>query len=399
MRKSYSVLVTVVSVIAVAIVLAACGKEDEGNGSITPTEKSIVSPIQEEKEKKELTPTVEPNMTETPSPGLSEIIDDLSVEQFMHPSLPVTLNLPSAAKISTTDREVIAESDEYLIRLTGISRYNGSAIIDVQDFFNLVDVEKEESLVKILGLSALQLPDEYEVRGKTNIGGAKGEAYPFEKAELEHGGIKTFGYGEFYVIDAKDDIGVYTVVCIVKNTESVAQSERTEAVYSMLDECALSLRQHGKMEKDYVVLKNEMPDGAKIRIAYMKDAVVKVERDAEGFVFYYSEDPKGYFFVTHKEVGADIQSEDDYFNNLKQQFQDEVTTFSDVTDDNHKMKFRHITMNYTENDTNYTEEIYVCMDSDFKVWLLDLYGTSENVSKQKDNLEIMLASFEDLSEE
>ncbi|MBQ6661109.1 MAG: phytase [Lachnospiraceae bacterium] len=401
MGKWYKVIALIVLMSVTSLIFAACGKEDKNTDVkkdtetpstvVSVTETVTLTPTDEP------TPTTEATPTETPTPEPTKTVDNLTVKEYKHTSLQVQMMVPEAASITASDSALLAETDEYAIRLEKVNSHDGIYVLDEVDFFDVADSsEKKTALQEMLGLSALEFADSFSVVVKSDIDGV---IYPVTKAEISEGDKKISGCGEFVVINAKDDVGVYTVVCIVKNESADALSERGEAIRAMLEKCAISLQQNYTGVKEFRVWKGKMSDGSEARFVYKNSVIKKIEEDDDGFTFYYNEDGTGYFLIQHSSGNGSNSAADYYIENLKNLFRDDGTEFSGTVDVNGKMKYRHVTMKYTEGGTEYKEEIFTSVDEQYGLWILDLYGTAADVEKQKENLDILLGSFEGFSSE
>ena len=82
----------------------------------------------------------------------------------------------------------------------------------------------------------------------------------------------------------------------------------------------------------------------------------------------------------------------EYAETFKNTLESKGYTVSDIAEYQGRMAYNWIRVDYSADGVDYCENIFVSMDSNGDIWMLDLYGTIENVEAQDDNLDNMLWS-------
>ena len=229
-----------------------------------------------------------------------------------------------------------------------------------------------------------------------DVNGAEGYYLPLANLTYDYeNGTYAKGCGFLFVTDAKDDVGVYISVGLIKNADFNNFSERDGLILNMLTGCSLSMTQSGeKLDDDYVVWKDRMPDGTGVTVVYVNGEIKDIVKitDGNGVEFFYNDQKEGYFLLKHFTPTTAVATADEYMTALLDAITSDEIEVSDVQDFEGRMTYRWVALWYTKDDKDYCEEIFVSRDDNGDIWLLDLYGLEEDVDAQEDNLLNMLWS-------
>lgn len=387
MKRQYKFLVMLILAIGVLGMLPACGKDAKKNESNPDT--VTVSPTAEPTITSEPTPTAEPSPTSEPTPTIS--VDDLSTEEIELSKLPIKLTVPKAAVRKETEDSFYAETDEYLLYAFGSDTYNDGIILDEIDIASMLSNEdKRIELPNILRLKKAVPTEESEVKLYSNVNGAGAVSCLLSEVELDNAeGKKVSGSGSLMVYGAQE-VGIYVIVGVLKDT--AAASDRAESIQSMLQDCVRSVQQTGKLRADCYIWDETMPDGTSVVAVFKNGVISEVEEVEDGFRLYFNEDKTGFYLIQHWNKYPGISTGDEYLEDLKRKIGEDNVSYSKISGARGMMLYRRMKVISTEGDAKYVDDVLVHLGEDGSLWLVDVCGTSKDVSDQAENLVTLLWS-------
>lgn len=379
MKRFHRIILMIILAMFVTASFAACGKKDEepkkelkeqeeGNNQVTPTEAQ----------------QAEPTVTMPPT------IDTFSVKSVRHETMPIEMEVPEAAKVSESQDDLTAETEDYMLYAYGMNNYNNALLNDVMDIVSVMNEDDHKVIAAdMLRLRDYSVPENAEAKLYDNINGVSGFLCPLSNMEYENrSGEKCQGDGFAMIYTNKSGVGLYVVLGILKNTAAAGE------VQDMLRACALSLRQDEVEGDEYVIWTETMPDGVDVKASFKTDLIKTVEEADKGYCLYYDEDQTGYFLIQHfTKVGRAGSKE--YLQSIIDELGKKGVKFSEPEEVVGKMTYQKATMTYTADGTEIQEVVCVSVNEGGSVWIVDLYGTSEQVKGQQDNLAILLGSLQE----
>ncbi|MBR5712735.1 MAG: hypothetical protein IKX54_03985 [Lachnospiraceae bacterium] len=362
MKRTGKKLLLLATVIAMLFAFSACGKEKESDPDSTDI-------------------TATPGQPDNPGgPDVKEPI-----------SLPVELNLPEGAAVREEKGVFFVDTTDYLLCVFSTDTVQNGAIFDESDVFALISSGAKASLAN----EVLKLK-EFSVSGSgtkfyDNINGMRGYLVPMSHLTYEDAaGSKTEGAGFVVIYGKPNDVGVYIVEGISKaNGGGSLESGSGKAALDI----AMSLIPK-ETEPKYVVWENAMPDGTEVRFAYKNGSVLKVVTDGDDLLLPFNEEGTTGIMIRHNKNRAD-QTAKNLLQGLIDSLKDDGTTFGEIVTVQGRMEYRKVIMTYTENDQKMKEVLCLASDETGSCWLLDLYGTEEEVNSKEDELQALMWSLEE----
>ena len=409
MKKRLGKLLGIVLTVFFALAVTACGNTNENNSDntektgVTPTEN--VMPSEQVKPTNEtpslpgeitdpVSPTEEPSVSPTEVPTSKP--DDLSVREYSHSKLPFTVKLPSAAVISETDDAVLAETEEYMIYAFGMDSFDNGIVMNEMDFIPLsFNEEQVDPAEKMLRLKTASIPKEAEATFYNSINDVGGFYCRLEKMEfVKQDGTGITGNGSVMIYGAKGNIGAYVVLEILKDTATDSSSERTGKIYEMLKLCSLSLKQTGNMKDGFVVWTDTIADEIDVCAVFKNDVIKGTDKTEDGILLYYNEEKNGSFLIRHYSQLKSTDAEEQIKTIIAELKKDGVS-FSEIEDVKGEKDYKKVKMSYQSEGKECQEVICVATDENGSVWVVDLYGTKQDVEAQESNLSILLWSLDE----
>lgn len=324
--------------------------------------------------------------------------DFLSVKTYRHGVMPIELELPETAKIVETEDDVYAETSEYMIYVFGMDSYNGGIIYNEMDVVALLNAGEQISVAQdVLRLRGFKVPENTDAQLYDCINGMKGFFCRLSEMQFESkSGEKCSGDGFMMSYGKNEGVGIYVILGILKNSKADSLNERGKEVLNLLKTCALSLRETAEAEEEYIVWQESLTEEISVKAAFKQKMVPEVEKTGEGFCLYYNEAKEGFILLQHFSTVAGISSEE-YLESIVSGFKGEGITFSEPEPFRGKMEYRKVTMSYTNSDTGAEMQEIICVTVDEKGsgWIVELFGTKQNVSDQQENLGVLLWSLQE----
>ena len=323
------------------------------------------------------------------SAELDANMDSVPVKTYRHGILPVAIEVPESANVVETDDDMFVNSPEYALYAFGMDTYNGGIVYDESEILSFL-TQQNSIANDMIRLRDFTVDQNSRIKVYENINGTSGFLYPMSGMVFEsRSGDKCEGSGFAFVCKAKRGIGVYVVLGIVKGTVS---SEQSTKVQNLLENCAFSLKQDDYGEGEFEFLKETMPDETGFRLAYRKGTVTAVEKYGEGYSLYYDNAKKEGFNIGHDTVLSGVTSSDYLKSIIDAISENEGVTFSETDFVRGKMEYRKVTMSYKRDEQEMQEVICVSVSDEGSLWIVDLYGTAEDVAAQQENLTTLLWS-------
>lgn len=317
--------------------------------------------------------------------------NSLSVKKYKHGTMSIEMEIPEVSVITESEDGVTAETQKYLLSVFGMDQYKGALLYDIMDIVSIVDSQEQRETAKdILRLKNYTIPENAEGKLYNSINGVEGFWCPLSGIEYESAnGRKTSGDGFLMVYEKAKGLGVYLVLGIQKN--GGAEKETSE----MLKTCAMSLNQDYVNIGEYVEWTGSMPDGVNAKALFKKDVVIGQEEDDRGLCLYYDEENEGYYLIQHFSIVGNATSEEYIWSIIDSLKNNEGVSFSGVEEAEGKMTYQKVTMTYARENQEVQEIVCVSVDERENVWLVDLYGTVEQVKSQEENLAVLLGSLQE----
>ena len=317
--------------------------------------------------------------------------NSLSVKKYKHGTMSIEMEIPEVSVITESEDGVTAETQKYLLSVFGMDQYKGALLYDIMDIVSIVDSQEQRETAKdILRLKNYTIPENAEGKLYNSINGVEGFWCPLSGIEYEiANGRKTSGDGFLMVYEKAKGLGVYLVLGIQKN--GGAEKETSE----MLKTCAMSLNQDYVNIGEYVEWTGSMPDGVNAKALFKKDVVIGQEEDDRGLCLYYDEENEGYYLIQHFSIVGNATSEEYIWSIIDSLKNNEGVSFSGVEEAEGKMTYQKVTMTYARENQEVQEIVCVSVDERENVWLVDLYGTVEQVKSQEENLAVLLGSLQE----
>ena len=238
--------------------------------------------------------------------------------------------------------------------------------------------------------------EDSEVSLYKSINGMGGFSCELSKIVLANkAGDEVSGSGSVFVYGKKDGVGVFVAVGVLKTANPDGAKERETKVQEMLTNCVSSLQQTKLADVKYDVWREKLPDETEVIAVYKEGEILKTETVDDGCMLFYKEDKTGYFLIQHWIQKPEVTSAKEFLENLRRQIGEDGVTFSEIGEVKGKMTYSYMTLAFSENGTDYTEKVYVSKDENESYWLVDLYGTKEDVEKQTENLSTLLWSLQE----
>ena len=257
------------------------------------------------------------------------------------------------------------------------------------------DQEKAVIAYDMLHLEGFTIAPDTEAELYNNVNGTTGFFCPMTKISFEdRDGGKCSGDGFTMVYAKKGGVGVYVVIGIVKDNEDNTAVRKKELA-SILRTCAFSLQQSEDVKEEYVIWKETMPDEVDVKAVYKPGAIIDFVPEEKGFGLYFDEAKEGNFLIQHFELMGDATSEKYVQSIIDRMSENHAVSFTDIEEVRGKMVYKTTTMSYENNGKQMREIICVSVNEGGSTWLVDLYGTAEEVEAQKENLDILLWSLQE----
>ena len=355
MRKMKKITFLVLLATLMISLFTACGKKKENKNEESPTEAAASRPM----------------------------------KSYRHGTMPISLEIPEEAETRETEGDVCIETSDSLLYIFGMDTYGGGVVFGEKDIVSLMDSQQGAERVKaMLHLKNFTVTQNSEPKYYSNINGVNGFWCRLSDMAFEGDGVKCNGNGFVMLYRMQKGVGVYGVLGILKNTDASREAE----VLNVMNTCALSLRQLGEDAGEYEVIDDTMPDGVAVKAAYRKDSITEVEKLNDGICLFLNEEGTEYFLVKHYNASTVSSSEEFLQSILNDIRKEEGVTTSDIEFVRGKMEYRRITMTYDRDGQEMQEVICASVNDEGSLWIVDLYGTTENVALQQDNLATLLWS-------
>ena len=351
---------------AMLFALPACGKEKE-NDSV-PTEISA---------------TPEPTATVSPA----------GTEEKGAFSLPVGIDLPDGATVREEKEALFADTADYFLYVFDEDTVQNGAVFDENDVMALINSTEKSSLAKeILRLKEFTIAGDSRAKAYESINGMRGYLVPMSHMRYEDAaGGKTEGAGFVVIYGKPDDVGVYIVLGILKangGNGSLESESGKKAINTAL----------GLIPKEtaprYVVWENAMPDETEVRFAYINGGVLEVQTDGDDLLLPFDEEASTGILIRHSQNSTERTAQD-LLQNMMDALKDVDTAFGEIVTVQGRVEYKQVTMSYTEGDRKMKEILCLTADETGSCWVLDLYGTEEDVNSKEEELKVLLWSLEE----
>ena len=375
--------------------IAACGKKDDDKDQTT-IEASV---DQTDAQTTAVAPTSSGMGDETDAettPVATEEAVSFNSDIFQHEKMPIKVEFPEDALIKDTENEWFADTSEYLLYVFEMDDYNDGIIYDEKEIIKAInDQEKAVIAYDMLHLEGFTIAPDTEAELYNNVNGTTGFFCPMTKISFEdRDGGKCSGDGFTMAYAKKGGVGVYVVIGIVKDNADNTAARKKELA-SILRTCAFSLQQSEDVKEEYVIWKETMPDKVDVKAVYKPGVVTEFVPEEKGYCLYYDEAKEGNFLVQHFELMGDASSEKYVQSIIDRLSENPAVSFTDIEEVRGKMVYKTTTMSYENNGQQMQEIICVSVNDEGSTWLVDLYGTAEEVESQKENLDILLWSLQE----
>lgn len=350
--------------------LSACGKKNDEKESDQKGQQEVVS---NEKQ---------PELPEGNS---------VNVKAFKHGTMPIEMDIPAESVITEAEDDILAETKGYMLYVFGMDKYNGAIFSDSTDIIAVLnDQSQKEEAKDILRLKDYTIPQDVEGKIYNSINGVEGFWCPLSGMQFESKtGEKSGGDGFLMIYEKVKGFGVYVILGIRKN------SGTSEETMEMLQTCALSLKQNEADSGEYIEWTETLPDGVDAKALFKKETILGKDDDDKGICLYYDEENSGYYLIQHFNIIGNATSKEYLQSIIDSLGKNDGVSFSNIEEVNGKMTYQKATMSYSRDGQAFQEVICVSVNAGGNVWLVDLYGTAEQVKSQEDNLSVLLGSLQE----
>ena len=382
-------LLTMLAVVSIA----ACGKKKDDDKDQTTIEASVE---QTDAQNNTVAPTSSGTGDETgagTAPAATVEVVSFDSDLLQHEKMPITVEVPQDSIVTDSENEWFAETSEYLLYIFGMYEYNNGIIYDEKEIVKANnDQDKPVIAYDMLHLEGFTIASDTEAELYNNVNGTTGFFCPMTKISFEdRDGGKCSGDGFTMAYAKKGGVGVYVVIGIVKDNADNTAARKKELA-SILRTCAFSLQQSEDVKEEYVIWKETMPDEVDVKAVYKPGAIIDFVPEEKGFGLYFDEAKEGNFLIQHFELMGDTSSEKYIQSIIDRMSENPAVSFTDIEEVRGKMIYKSTTMSYENNGQQMKEIICVSVNEEGSTWLVDLYGTAEEVESQKENLDILLWS-------
>ena len=310
---------------------------------------------------------------------------------FKRSALSFRIQKPGENTFTEVSDEVYENAADYMFYAFGMDTYNDACVCDADIIALLNDTEKSDALYDMLRLRDFTLSQSEETKIYRSINGMRGYRCALSDMTFEdRDGNVINGSGFAMVYGNKNDVGLYVVLGLLKENDSDTGRNETELL-EQLNASALSLQSN---EDDTFELWTEtMPDGQNVRAVFKKDAILRSDKESDGIYLYYSESDSAYFLIRHFKFSVKSTAEEQLRSFIAGVASD--VQVSDITEVQGKQKYSKVVLSSTDNGKQMQEIICVSVNDEGSTWLVDLYGTAEEVESQKENLDILLWSLQE----
>ena len=311
---------------------------------------------------------------------------EAEMKTFVHGTLPFELEIPVTATITESEDDLYAETEAFILYVFGMDTYSGGCVYNAEEILSLMnDPEQRIYAADMLRLTSFDLSKEEPAKVYDNIDGCRGLWLPLTQMETENSnGVKCNGDGFAMIYGKRDGIGVYVVWGIIKSNDADSRS--------LLETCALSLRSDGEAEREYEIWEDSLSDGTKMKFVYRAEDFDEVSKEDEAVCIYYDKEKNGYIYLKHSGLYKGVTSSDYLQSIIDAISENEGVTFSETDFVRGKMEYRKVTMSYKRDEQEMQEVICVSVSDEGSLWIVDLYGTAEDVAAQQENLTTLLWS-------
>ncbi len=319
--------------------------------------------------------------------------ESVTVTTFKHGTLPIELEIPEAATMSETEDGFTAETKGYVLSVYGVDSYNGTVLSDAMEVLGLVNANETNEAAKAEAREILRL-NEFSVDPNESskiLDTADGNSAfwcPMTKMEVENqSGQKTEGEGFLTVYENNKGYGVYVVYGIMKDGNS------KEEVRTMLENCAMSLKQDDTTKGGYTDWEGALPDGTNVKAILPKDLIKGTADEKNGICLYFDEEETGLFLIQHYNTAGMYDSEEYLQYLLDSVSKKEDVTCSDIETFRGSMTYSKAVVSYSIDGV--AKQEIICVNTNRgEVWVVDLAGTTKQVEEQQENFSVLLESLQ-----
>ncbi len=379
----------------VLISLCACKKqsEEEKNPTNVDTSSSTLENNVDPSGTEETTNVSESILATTDEADQSALNEveyaSFSAERIIHSGLDISMIYPEEALVTEDEDELTMETSDYLLYVFGTDTYNGGCL-NLSDVITALSVADQSEIAKdILRLKDYTMSQDVKADIYNDINGMRGFFCPFSSVEyISDFGTVFKGNGFVMAYEKTKEAGVYVVLGIQNDQVSSDKDMRHK-----LEKCARSLTKIQDTQ-EYKLWAEEMPDGVKAKALFKENAITEVIPEEKGFCLFFDEEKNGSFLIQHFNVMGHSSSEK-YLQSIIDDLAESGAMFSEIEEVRGKMTYRKSTMSYSNEGHDVKEIICVSVNENGSTWLVDLYGTAEEVEAQKENLVILLWSLQE----
>ncbi|MBR5348967.1 MAG: hypothetical protein IK125_07005 [Lachnospiraceae bacterium] len=362
----------------------ACKKKDDAE---TKNSEEAISTASADTSAEAVNPPGEtdPSGTEATKESDTQVEDTTPAETaYKRSSLSFRIQKPGENTITEVSDEVYENASDYMFYAFGMDTYNDACVCDTDIIALLNGTEKSDVMYDMLRLRDFNVSQTEDTKIYRSINGMRGYRCSMSDMTFEdRDGNIINGSGFAMVYGNKNDVGLYVVLGILK-----AGSSDATRIMEQLNASALSLQSN---EDDTLELWTEtMPDGQNVKAIFKKEAILRYDKESDGIYLYYNESEEGYFLIRHFKFAVRSTSEEQLRSLIAGVASD--VQVSDVTEVRGKQSYSMVELSSTVNGKQMQEIICVTVNEEGSTWLIDLYGTVEEVEVQKENLDILLWS-------
>ena len=339
--------------------------------------------------------TAEPSSAPEETDPIPEV--EPKPESYRQDNLPIEITFPQDAVVNNAEDAFYAETSEYLLCVFGMDTYNNGIIYDEMDVLSILNSSEDVPVaMDMLRLKGFSIPENNAAQIYKDFNGMNAFYCPL--SAMEHAnpsGEVVKGDGFVMAYGNETGIGAYVVLGIVKDYDASKPSDRGREVESIITNSAKSLKQTADAKEVYTIWNDTMPDGVKAKAVYKTESVTEVTKGGDGVYFYYAPDHSGYTLIRHFNMIGEATSEDHIKVIIEDLKRKEGFSFSEIEAVSGKMSYQKVTLSYEQDGKNMQEIICVSANKGGSTWLVEIYGTFDEVKKHLEDLSTFLWSLQE----
>lgn len=373
----------------------ACKKQNDDKpvteGSGEETTQSASTPVTSPDAQTTAEPSSAPEETE----AIPEVVP--KPESYRQDNLPIEITFPQDAVVNNTEDAFYAETSEYLLCVFGMDTYNNGIIYDEMDVLSVLNSEEDVPVaMDMLRLKAFTIPENHTAQIYKGLNGMNAFYCPLSAMEhVNASGETVKGDGFVMAYGNETGVGAYVVLGIVKDYDASKATDRGREVESIITTSAKSLKQTADAKEVYTIWNYTMPDDVKAKAVYKTEAVSEVTKGGDGVYFYFASDRSGYVLIRHFNMIGEATSEDHIKVIIEDLKRKEGISFSEIEAVSGKMSYQKVVLSYEQDGKNMQDIICVSANKGGSTWLVEIYGTVDEVKNHMEDLSTFLWSLQE----